>query len=297
MYRDPPGLDLSLDTVLRSVYDRFVCLDTFDSTNNPREAVDNFLPALDNNRISEEVYYRDQSSHFLLRAICSVSDQCYEWFVSHELKLFSHKLHYESAASLSGFCKLHSLFFDKAEDRELQIHKQNLLLCQGTSSDVLEEHFKVPFTTVLDLVAQRSIYLYAGFAFVPASAIASLLKDRFFKELLLDRSRAEKAFRKMSDDERFSALIAHISGCIMKRAECTISGSFPAPFALDMSCLEETAVQSFPLCMFMYQSRVKMNMRIDYSGWLQYTGFLKDCGASVTEVMQYWTNYYQRLGR
>ena len=66
---------------------------------------------------------------------------------------------------------------------------------------------------------------------------------------------------------------------------------------LNMSDLAMIAKQSFPLCMVRYAERVKDNLRIGHTGWLQYTGFLKDSGATVEHVSRYWERYYQAMGR
>ena len=58
----------------------------------------------------------------------------------------------------------------------------------------------------------------------------------------------------------------------------------PATLALDMALLPNIA-------------EVAAKMRIDHTGWLQYTSFLKDSGASVRELTEYWGEFYKSVGR
>ena len=181
LYREPPRPDLSLEIVLRGVVDRLKCLQAFHNQDDPGAAVDGFIPS-STKHIDQDSYHRDQSSHFLLRAICSENDTYFDWFVANEVNLFGYKLTLEDAASLLAFCKRHSLDFDIVSDAELECYREDLLICQE-SHDAVECHFKVPFTVVPDLVAKRSIFLRAGYAFVPFSSVSSLLRHQFSCDL------------------------------------------------------------------------------------------------------------------
>ena len=161
----------------------------------------------------------------------------------------------------------------------------------------LEPHFKVPFTSVLDLVASRSVFLHHGFTFVPASAVGSLLKHRLEEIIMEGRPMAKVAFAKMKNDDRFTQMINHVTKEINKITECSSSTQLPPTIALNMAALPDIAEKSFPWCMVQYHHKVSAKLRIDYPGWLQYTSFLKDAGANVGEVMEYWREYYQALGR
>ena len=176
LYSDPPSPDLSLEMVLRAIHDRMLCLQSLDSSSNPTETVDKFLPS-HGDRMAEDVFHRDQSSHFMLRAICSETDSLFQWFLSHELKLFHFKLRRESASSLLSFCARNTLKLQRVDGEELAEIGAQLIACQASGED-LEHHFKVPFTFVLNLVASRSVFLHLGYAFVPASALGSILKYR-----------------------------------------------------------------------------------------------------------------------
>ena len=245
---------------------------------------------------SRSVFHRDQSSHFMLRAICSDSDEHFQWFLENEIKLLDFKVGQESVTSLLSFCNRCSLELHKVDGEELDQHRFALLACQN-STENLEPHFKVPFASVLDLVAKRIVFLHLGFAFVPASSIWSLLKHRLGEILNEGRSLAKIAFLKMKNDDRFKHLINHVTHSINKSTECLSSSKVSAPLALDMSLLPNIAEMSFPWCMLRYYKKVAAKMRIDHTGWLQYTSFLKDSGATVTELTEYWGEFYKSVGR
>ena len=159
-----------LENVLRGVVDCLTCLEAFDRLDSYNEAV--------HNHIDKDTYHQDQSSHFVLRAISSEGDDYFAWFLSNEVKLFNHKLASKDVPSLSAFCKRHSIEFDVIPDADIDCFRAELLHCQDSQDD-LQTHFKVPFTQVLELVSKRSVFLHGGYAFVPVSAIASLLRQKF----------------------------------------------------------------------------------------------------------------------
>ena len=82
----------------------------------------------------------------------------------------------------------------------------------------------------------------------------------------------------MRSDERFSPLIGHVFSILKKHLDQGASISLPNSIVVKMSDLPMIAKQSFPLCMLRYADRVKDNVRIGHTGWLRYTGLLKDSG-------------------
>lgn len=47
------------------------------------------------------------------------------------------------------------------------------------------EYYKIPFTDALDLVRQRKVYLQAGFAYIPADELVSIVTAMFRAHLSL----------------------------------------------------------------------------------------------------------------
>ena len=212
------------------------------------------------------------------------------------MKLFHFKLRRESASSLLSFCARNTLKLQRVDGEELAEIRAQLIACQASGED-LEHHFKVPFTFVLDLVASRSVFLHLGYAFVPASAVGSILKHRLESVITEGRPLAKVAFSKMKNDARFTHIINHVSSAIRKVTECSSNVELPPTIALNMAALPHIAEKSFPWCMLQYHHKVSSKLRIDHPGWLQYSSFLKDVGANVGEVMEYWREYYLALGR
>ena len=67
--------------------------------------------------------------------------------------------------------------------------KKILLKLMNTSSHPSRvdsvEYYKVPFTDALDLVRQRKVYLQAGFAYIPADELVSIITASFRSHLSL----------------------------------------------------------------------------------------------------------------
>ena len=170
---------------------------------------------------------------------------------------------------------------------------QHVVAYQASAKDP-EPHFKVPFTSVLDLVAPRSLFLHLGF--VPASAVWSLLKHRLEEIIMEGTPMTKVAFAKMKNDNRFTQLINHVTNEINSITECSSNTQLPPAIALNMAALPDIAEKSFLWCMVQYHHKVSEKLRIDHHGWLQYTSFLKDAGANVEKGMEYWMEYHQALG-
>ena len=117
LYTDPPSPDLSLEMVLRAVHDRMRCLQSFGRPLVPTDLLNTFPPSI-GQRMAEEVFHRDQSSHFMLRAICSDSDEHFQWFLENEIKLLDFKVGQESVMSLLSFCNRFSLKLHKVDGEE-----------------------------------------------------------------------------------------------------------------------------------------------------------------------------------
>ena len=304
LYRDPPGTDFALEDTIRIAYHRLCLLPKLASgsgasrTSIWRSYLTEFAPSYLSDPtvadIAEKDYLGDQVSHFLLRAITAETDDFFAWFVRMEALLLRTRLDGETSSSLARFATENELQFSEADERELDSIRAALRACHSDLPPG-EPYYKVPFTEVLDLVATRKVYLARGMAFVPQEQIASIILSRFTSELEGARPAARLAAAQLRTDGRFGGIIQHARDLIAQLTKPEEPSHDHA--RLKMAEIGEKGRQSFPLCMADYHSRTATAGSIDHTGFLQYTSFLRSCGAQVHEVSDYLTRYYQSVGR
>ena len=213
-----------------------------------------------------------------------------------ECSLLRLKLKKESVEAVSALMLRCSLKYDEASADDITRFGPTLNLCSQTGT--VETHFKVPFTRVLDLVAQRKVFLRHGFAFVPVSLVNSLITSTFESELLAGLSKAKAALSMIEGDERFTPLLAHVRSKLTRllvwQGRTT---ELPPHVTLNFNSIDTTAKESFPMCMLSIHQKVTGEGSLDYTAWLHYSTFLKDCGATLKDVTEIWCKRFEREGR
>ena len=159
---------------------------------------------------------KDHISHFLLRLAFCRTEESRRWFVSQESDLFRFRFSEEKSETVQRFMQENQMNFHPVSNilnfmhfrmlkvmpidftillclKKFQIQEEEkkkiLLKLMSTSSHPGRvdsvEYYKVPFTDALDLVRQRKVYLQAGFAYIPADELVSIITASFRSHLSL----------------------------------------------------------------------------------------------------------------
>ena len=226
----------------------------------------------------------DESSHFILRLCYCQSEELRRWFLQHEAFLFHFRLAKlknqgtkKLARAVRAYCHVKPI---AAEEKEQ--HREALIqLLVNPTEFAASRFYSVPFTHVLDLVAQRQCYLWRGQAYIPEKKVESLLVSKFRSEL--SRNLASMGAHRVLDVNtpsnndpeagRLVPLVANLNRCLVTE-EPGVSDTALAGTALTASNVTNH-VPYMPLCMRQLQTGLQKDKKLKHWGRLQYGLFLK----------------------
>lgn len=218
----------------------------------------------------------DEISHFILRLPYCQSEELRRWFLQHESALFQHRVRVMDPKHLPravrSYCQVKPITKEEKEE-----HQEALLKLCSPGEFASSRFYAVPFTQVLDLVAQRQCYLHKGQAYIPQARVESLLVAKFRLELskTLASMVAAKVLTDSQDPEmsRLVPMVRNFSKCLVTQepgaADVALSGT-------SLTAANVTQhVPFMPLCMRQLQAGLQKDKKLKHWGRLQYGLFLK----------------------
>lgn len=124
----------------------------------------------------------DEIGHWVLRLAFSRSPELRARFVKAETALFKHRFETDDAAERALFLRDLDLNWETVSTEERRVYSRQLRACMSWVRDDAfdkESWFKVPWSAVPDLVAQRRVFVRQGLAYVPQSMQISLVLQSF----------------------------------------------------------------------------------------------------------------------
>ena len=228
MYSVPPTEKLSVTEFEEFAYDRLRLLNVIDMARAKglkgpdlekaiRKGRDDCMP---NTAVGQR---KDRFSHFILRLAYCRSEDLRRWFLQNEVELFKWRFVNNPPDDMNLWLKGHSMNYEAISKDEAATLREPLLAAfmarpHPKESDPMslferQEHYKVGFEQVLDLVRQRRVYLEAGFAYVPASDLVSIVANQVRMHLskqLSSMARAWPALRE-EESERLSGFLESLA--------------------------------------------------------------------------------------
>ncbi|GAA5840613.1 hypothetical protein JCM9279_007380 [Rhodotorula babjevae] len=241
---------------------------------------------------------KDQYSHFILRLAFCRSEELRQRFLKAEKELFHIRWDTDDPAERRRFVDSLNFGWEVVTPAEKQELYGELMAASGLKSDamVVESFFKVEWTKVTDLVAQRKVLLRGGKAYVPSSQEYSLVAAEFASRLARGLELTAKALPRLDEDTRLVPILSHLSMGFM--AGITSDYSFISTAdgeAITAEMVPELANQSFPLCMRNMQDTLKGSKHLKHEGRQQYSLFLKGIGLSVEESIAFWRKSFSSI--
>ena len=247
MYSVPPTEKLSVTEFEEFAYDRLRLLNVIDMARAKglkgpdlekaiRKGRDDCMP---NTAVGQR---KDRFSHFILRLAYCRSEDLRRWFLQNEVELFKWRFVNNPPDDMNLWLKGHSMNYEAISKDEAATLREPLLAAfmarpHPKESDPMslferQEHYKVGFEQVLDLVRQRRVYLEGGFAYVPASDLVSIVANQVRMHLskqLSSMARAWPALRE-EESERLSGFLESLATQCRRLSHtlCTHAG-WPAP--------------------------------------------------------------------
>ncbi|GAA6043985.1 hypothetical protein JCM8097_003424 [Rhodosporidiobolus ruineniae] len=241
---------------------------------------------------------KDLYSHFILRLAFCRSEELRQRFLKAEKELFRIRYETDDPAERRRFVETLNFGWEIVSADEKHELWDKLAAASRTSAAEMHtmNFFKVEWTKVTDLVAQRKVYLQGGKAYVPASAEFSLLATEFGTRLNRALELTAKALPRLDEDTRLLPILSHLSMGFM--AGITSDYQFTSTAdgeAVTAEMVPELAAQSFPLCMRSMQDTLKSSKHLKHEGRQQYNLFLKGIGLSVEEAIVFWRKSFSSI--
>ncbi|KAM0672772.1 putative DNA primase [Ordospora colligata] len=224
----------------------------------------------------------DVISHFLCRMVYSQTQWASTWFVNAETNLFRAKLTNDVSGANEFFLNTVLPCMNKVD-----ITGDALFVSARSMYDPDSKHVQneipqdifVHFTKVIDLVGKRTVTLENGYVRLDDQGIRSFLVNEFRMHLEMKMCDLEDIFHK-DHDERMGRLLSEVMVSTPTRQQ-DVSG-----FSLS------TSERYFPLCIQDIMAKLKSNKHLKYNDRQILCLFLKDCGMSVYDSIEFFRSSF-----
>ena len=310
MYSTPPEDRISLTQFEDFAFDRLRLLSTIDMArakglkgklldDTIRKARDQYMP------LTKEGLDKDYYSHFILRLAYCRTEDLRRWFLQNETELFKWRFQHNPPADMNSWLAKNGLKYeaiDKLEHDRLFEQLLQVMKCRQQKDDQIspdqkakEEHYKVPFEEVVDLIRQRRVYVKAGFAYVPQADLVSIVATRvraFLSKQLSMHSRAWPALRE-DEAERLSTFLEGLATQYVGTDDYAENGN-KSGVKVSVQDLPMLARRSMPLCMSNMYAKLVETHHLKHKARNQLGLFLKGIGLTLEESYQVWRGNFTK---
>jgi len=253
-------------------------------------------------KVKAEFQRRDAISHFALRLAFCKTREAREWFARQEQRLFVLRFDALSPTAQAAFMQTSGLQckrFDE-KDREGKMNFNDIqkathgakLWSEGTGKAPQFDRtfYELPFFELHpSLIATRKVVLEDGKAYVPSSALKLILAARFKDKLVAGLDAAFQGLPTVLADPRVGGFMRVLQDHGLQMLMAPKASNDDMGEKLSLENFEELLVRSFPPCMRrVVEKQREMQKHLKHAGRLQLRPFLKDCGFTFEESLQWW---------
>ncbi|EWC43488.1 hypothetical protein DRE_07520 [Drechslerella stenobrocha 248] len=251
---------------------------------------------------------KDHYSHFILRLAFARSDDLRRRFTRTEGILFRYRYNTDDTRERHEFMtalQLDSQPVSEGEKARLAEDLKAVLTAGGGNARMnaekaraqfdAETYIKVDWDRVADLVETRRVFIRAGKAYLPSSALLSLVLAEFTKRLDAALIKTARVLPRLDEQDRLIPILNHLS----KGFSAPEYNSSATPATLSGEAITAAQVDSlvshFPLCMRHLHGSVRRDKHLRHFGRLQYGLFLKGIGLSIDEALVFWRQSFSKF--
>jgi len=232
---------------------------------------------------------KDVISHFVLRLAYCRTEDLRRWFLTQESQLFKVRFEAMTVDEQLAFVRQNDINVEQISEEDFAIN-QHVLRDMHEGATARTHFWKVPFEDVTDLVAQRRVLLHKGNAFVPSSALASIVVGRFRSALSKALAVTHKAMPAVEKEEQYGQFLKGIVTIYF--GPDYSNGSVGTQ--IDINDLDMLAQRSMPLCMQHMHRKLRENHHLKHTGRLTYGLFLKGIGVTLEDAMRFWRTEFTK---
>ena len=305
MYAEAPESRVSLTEFEDFAFDRLRLLSTIDMARAKglkgkqlddaiRKARDAYMP------LTQEGLRKDYYSHFILRLAYCRSEDLRRWFLQNETELFKWRFTHNPHDNMSAWLATNGLKYEAiSADESTRFADQLLqtLKCRREEDAerlAKQEHYKVPFEEVVDLIRQRRVFVKAGFAYVPQSDLVSIVATRVRAHLSKQLSMHARAWPALREDEaeRLSNFLESLATQYVGADDFSEGKTQGAKVSVGE--LPMLAKRSMPLCMSNMYNKLVETHHLKHKARNQLGLFLKGIGLTLEESYQVWRGNFTK---
>ncbi|KAK1258999.1 putative DNA primase large subunit [Acorus gramineus] len=307
LYRSAPDIEVRLDDFELFAIDRLRVLKGISdglSRGKKPEEMEKLVSELwrTNMRLQEqsETMEKDVISHFVLRLVyCRTEDQR-KWFLSMETALFRYRFRFESPDSQRMLMGEFNLPYKALTHAEFENVKDKLIqVARSIGQPVVNADaifFKVPFEEVAELVSNRRVFLFKGYAYVAMNQVVSLVATQFrsllSKALVLTNRKWTSTIREQEKD-RLTPIVEALSTSYLG-PDYSQAKEFGE---VSLKDIDQLANSSFPLCMRHLFEKLREEHHLKHGGRMQLGLFLKGVGLKLEDALAFWrAEFSQKVG-
>ncbi|CAH1402462.1 unnamed protein product [Nezara viridula] len=308
LYRETPNFECSLSILHKSVINRFEALRILDEIGNTilltekqihwilsklREKglldIIKLVLGTSNSYLEESnLQNADHISHFVLSIACCRNYVMKKWFLDQEKKLLFLRWKFLSKPEKN---EIVSEFFSKLKE----VTKHEKMEVSNTSNGLVVssvKYYKVFFTNVSVLMANRVIYMKDGNCYVSLDDMIHVIVSDFTKYLKFNLEIIKKNLHKVWNDERITSIVLYVEKEV--QFERFLFGRSNSNSSVLLKEIDSFAEQSFPLCMSELHYHLKTKSHLKNGGRFQYGLFLKGIGLSLQDSLTFWRHYFTK---
>ncbi|GIL80523.1 hypothetical protein Vretimale_16045 [Volvox reticuliferus] len=316
MYNSPPSENITLEEFERLALARLSVLKEMEAyklrhpTKGEKELMDKLkqlkqkhmkgLAGISTSNHEEEVR-NDLISHYVLRLAYCRTAELRKWFLAQECEMFRLKFGTYNAAEHEAFLAAHAPQYRPVAEKELvdvmdeivKVMKSNLESKETIVRAQQDKRFyKVSWTRVPELVAQRKVLLRGGWAYVSRDALAPLVVAEFragVSKGLSDMARRWRQMFPVEEEQRLQPLVASLTS---RSLIADYSGVTTKYGDVSASNLHHLAARHFPLCMSHLMGILHSERHLRHGGRQQLGLFLKAIGLPMEEALLFWRSEF-----
>lgn len=266
----------------------------------------------------EKERMKDHYSHFILRLVFCRSEELRKNFIKNELTLFKVRYNLLQPKEQQEFIELnhHRLIWEYITlEEKTNLHQQlfnssgnlikNQFMLQGENltNDQLkqfimykENFIKLPFEKITgNLISNRSIFLFKGYGYLPASLQLNLLSIEFINILNDNLIKTFQTIPRLEEDDRLLPLLNNLSKNFSNFQYESEINKLDEEFISDINSkliITPKITKHYPLCAQHLQRNLIANSHLKYNGRQQLGIFLKGIGLNVDEALKFWSSQF-----
>lgn len=307
MYEEPPTEDMTLEEFEQFAIDRLKLMKGVEEigVKHPKkygdiyrrevqEVMRKHMPLREQDGEDAQVERRkDHISHFILRLAYCRTSELRSWFLAQECALFTNRYQVANRAEGNDLLTKHTSYRPITEEEKIRLLP--LLVASGfrLSPEAVRDtdYYKVPFEEAIDPLRKRSVFVQAGYSYIPRSSVVDIMKGQFRAKLSKALLESARALPHLNEDDRILPMLKSLESAYLGKSDYS-STKFSG--TVKISQLDELSKISMPLCMRVEHEHLRKEHHIKHGGRMQYGLFLKGVGLSLEDALTFWRSEFTK---